>query len=111
MLVYAILDYVEAINQGKPPFVPSSLSVYQTISSVDYPRNFDGELEAMIHPQLQFRDYRALRPGDPMFLTFTGESIAYQGTTTVFPIFINEAAYYEKGMAMTLTEKQQLPTP
>ncbi len=110
MLVYAILDYIEAHNQGKPLPVPPSLSVYQSKLSVDYPRNSTGELEAMIHPQLQFRDYQALHPGDPMFLTFTGESIAYQGTSTVFPIFINEAAYYEKGIAMTLTEKQHLPT-
>lgn len=110
MLIYAILDYVEAFNQGKLPPVPSSLSVYQSIASVDYPRNSAGELEAMIHPQLQFRDYQALHPGDPMFMTFTGESIAYQGESTVFPIFINEAAYYEKSIAMTLTEKQQLAT-
>jgi succinylglutamate desuccinylase len=26
----------------------------------------------------------------------------------VFPVFINEAAYYEKGIAMTLTGKQEL---
>jgi succinylglutamate desuccinylase len=110
MLIYAILDYIEAFNRGNPLPVPSTLDVYQSISSVDYPRNSTGELEAMIHPQLQFRDYQALHPGDPMFMTFTGESIAYLGASTVFPVFINEAAYYEKGIAMTLTEKQQVPT-
>ena len=62
----------------------------------------------MIHPQLQFQDYQPLHPGDPMFLTFTGEVILYQGEVIVFPIFINEAAYYEKGIAMTFTKKQQL---
>lgn len=108
MLIYAILDYVEAFNQGKLLPVPSNLSVYQSISSIDYPRNSDGDLDGMIHPQLQFRDYQALNPGDPMFITFTGELIPYQGRSTVFPIFINEAAYYEKSIAMTLTEKQQL---
>lgn len=110
MLIYAILDYVDAINQDKPLSVPSNLSVYQSIGSVDYPRDSAGELQGMIHPQLQFRDYQALHPGDPMFLTFTGESIFYQGAATVFPIFINEAAYYEKGIAMTFTDKQQLST-
>ena len=110
MLIHAILDYVEAFDRDKSLPVPSSLSVYQSIVSVDYPRTSAGELLGMIHPQLQFRDYQALHPGDPMFLTFTGESIAYQGESTVFPIFINEAAYYEKGIAMTLTEKQQLAT-
>ena len=61
----------------------------------------------MIHPQLQFRDYQPLHPGEPMFLTFTGETILYAGAATVFPIFINEAAYYEKGIAMTFTARQQ----
>jgi succinylglutamate desuccinylase len=108
LLVHATLDYIDAKNQGKPLAIPTSLDIYQTISSVDYPRNSLGEIQAMIHPQLQFKDYQPLHPGDPMFITFTGESILYQGKYTVFPIFINEAAYYEKGIAMTLTEKQQL---
>lgn len=108
MLIQAILDYIEAMNRGNILPAPSSSIVYQTISSVDYPRNSSGELQAMIHPQLQFKDYQPLHPGDPMFLTFMGESISYQGKSTVFPIFINEAAYYEKGIAMTLTEQQQL---
>jgi succinylglutamate desuccinylase len=108
MLIHAILDYIAAVNQGKPVAVPAEVTVYQTISSVDYPRNSSGELQAMIHPQLQFQDYQPLHPGDPMFLTFTGETILYQGKSLVFPIFINEAAYYEKGIAMTLTEQQHL---
>ena len=108
MLVRAILDYTDAINLGKPLSAPAEMTAYQTLSSVDYPRNSSGELAAMIHPQLQFQDYKPLRPGDPMFVTFTGETIPFQGESTVFPIFVNEAAYYEKGIAMTLTMKQRL---
>ncbi|MEG4804945.1 aspartoacylase [Microcoleus sp. ARI1-B5] len=108
MLVHAILDYLDATNRGKPLAIPSHLTVYQAIGSVDYPRNSVGELQAAIHPQLQFKDYEPLHPGEPMFLNFTGESLPYQGESTVFPVFINEAAYYEKHIAMVLTEKQQL---
>jgi aspartoacylase len=107
-LVHSILDYLDAINQGKALPVPSSLDMYQVISSVDYPRDSSGELQAMIHPHLQFKDYEPLSDGEPMFLKFTGESIPYQGEDTVYPIFINEAAYYEKKIAMMLTCKQQL---
>ena len=107
MLIYATLDYLDALNQGQPPPVPSSVTLYQAIASVDYPRNPTGELQAMIHPQLQFKDYEPLRPGESMFLTLAGGSIPYQGTSTVFPVFINEAAYYEKGIAMVLTEKEE----
>ena len=73
---------------------------------IDYPRNEAGEIQAMIHPQLQFQDYEPLHPGDPIFMTFSGEEIFYQGNSTVYPIFINEAAYYEKGIAMHISEKE-----
>jgi succinylglutamate desuccinylase len=107
MLVHAILDYLDAINQGKLLSMPTSLTVYQAISSVDYPKNSLGEIQALVHPQLQFRDYQPLADGQPMFVSLTGESILYQGET-VYPVFINEAAYYEKKIAMVLTEKQQI---
>ncbi|MEH2451273.1 aspartoacylase [Nostoc sp.] len=108
-LIYAILDYFEGCNQGNIPQRNSTLTLYQYIETIDYPRSdaYSGEIQAMIHPQLQFRDYEPLNPGDPMFMTFEGKDIFYEGESTVYPIFINEAAYYEKGIAMYLTQKQQ----
>ena len=108
MLVHAILDYLDAMNMGQPLPAPAEVNVFQAFSSIDYPRSSTGEIQAMIHPQLQFQDYQPLHPGDPMFLTFAGETIPYQGESTVFPLFINEAAYIEKGVAMTFSNKQQL---
>ncbi|NEU77170.1 aspartoacylase [Hassallia byssoidea VB512170] len=107
-LVYAVLDYLERRNQGIIENINSPLTLYRFGGVIDFPRNEHGEIKAMIHPQLQFQDYQPLHPGDPIFLTFDGQAIAYTGTSTVYPIFINEAAYYEKGIAMCLTEKQQL---
>ena len=107
MLVLAILDYIDRLNQGNPLPIPAEMTVYQTIFSIDYPRNLAGELQAIVHPHLQFRDYQPLHPGEPIFWAFTGESILYSGEETVFPIFVNEAAYYEKGIAMSFTKKQQ----
>lgn len=104
-VVGTILDCVEAYNQGTMPVVTNSLTIYQSIRAIDYPRNENREIQAMIHPHLQSRDYQALNPGDPMFLTFDGESVLYEGKSTVYPIFINEAAYYEKGIAMCFTQK------
>lgn len=107
-LVYAILDYLDAYNQGKSPIIPSHLTIYQTISSIDYPRNAAGELQAVIHPQLQFKDYKSLRTGDPLFLNlYNGKIMIYEGETK-YPVFINEAAYYEAGIALTLTEKEEI---
>ncbi len=105
-LVYATLDYFEGYNQGKTFQTNNTLTLYQFIGVIDYPRNERGEIQAMIHPQIQFRDYEPLNPGEPIFLTFEGKDILYEGTSTVYPIFINEAAYYEKGIAMCITQKQ-----
>ncbi|MCC5647487.1 aspartoacylase [Nostoc sp. CHAB 5824] len=113
-LIYAVLDYFEGYNQGKIPQTNSELTLYKYIKTIDYPRSdaygglrLCGEIQAMIHPQLQFKDYEPLNPGDPMFMTFEGKDIFYEGESTVYPIFINEAAYYEKGIAMYLTQKYQ----
>ncbi len=102
-LVYAILDYLETDNKGQALSTSPSFTYYSAIGTVDYPRNEQGVIQAMIHPQLQFQDYQPLHPGNPIFITFDGEEIFYQGDETVYPVFINEAAYYEKGTAMCLT--------
>jgi succinylglutamate desuccinylase len=107
-IIYTILDYLELYNQGKVPAFPNTLIFYIYMEAIDYPRNEQGEIKAMIHPQLQFKDYEALNPGDPMFLTFDGQTIPYKANSTTYPVFINEAAYYEKGIAMCLTKKQMI---
>lgn len=113
-LVLQILDVLDQQNQDKrlPALQPApaqSLTVYQYLGTVPYPRDAEGQITAMIHPQLQGRDYEELHPGNPMFLSLTGETLPYMGETTAFPVFINEAAYYEKDIAMVLTQRQHLP--
>lgn len=81
------------------------LTYYHHIENVDYPRSSEGDLAGMVHPHLQSRDFEPLNPGEPLFITFSGETIAYQGSETVWPVFINEQAYYEKHFAMSLARK------
>lgn len=107
-LVYAVLDYLERFNQGEIPSTNETLILYDHLSVVDYPKQQDGAIFGMIHPELQDKDYQALNPGEPIFLTFDGKTIYYEGASAVWPIFINEAAYYEKGIAMCFTQKQQI---
>ncbi|MDX2229371.1 MAG: aspartoacylase [Leptolyngbyaceae cyanobacterium bins.349] len=113
-LIHTILDYLDAHNQGqvsepRRTSEQGSLTLFQHLRTVDYPKNEQGELSGMIHPQLQNRDYAPLHPGDPIFLTFDGQTLSYDGQQVVYPIFINEAAYYEKGIAFCLTAQQTLP--
>jgi aspartoacylase len=60
----------------------------------------------MVHPALQGKDYEPLQNGMPLFLGFDGTETFWQGET-IYPAFINEAAYYEKGIAMSLTRKTE----
>jgi aspartoacylase len=107
-LVLAILDFVEGYNRQIELPLAQSLTIYQYLSAIDYPRDATGEIKGMIHSQLQGKDYQSLHPGDPLFVTFTGDTIAYEGESTVYPVFINEAAYYEKGIAMLFTTRSTI---
>ncbi|MHC5676344.1 aspartoacylase [Nostoc sp.] len=107
-LIINILDYLEQSNRGEIASVDNNLTIYRQMVSIDYPRNESGELQGIIHPQLQFQDYQPLAPGEPMFLTFDGQTITYEGESIVYPVFINESAYYEKNIAFYLTQKCQI---
>lgn len=109
-LIFSILDYLEAVNNDLLPKV-NSFYIYKHLDILDYPRDENGELRGMIHPQLQGKDFEPLNPGDPIFLTFDNQIIHYEGTSTVFPCFINEKAYIEKHIAMCLTQRQQIILP
>ncbi|XP_063811889.1 aspartoacylase isoform X2 [Pseudophryne corroboree] len=89
-------------------FPPCSIEVYKVLEKIGYPRNKNGELGAIIHQNLQDQDWRALNPGDPMFITLDGEVIHYEGEYTVYPTFVNEAAYYETNQAFAKTQKVTL---
>jgi aspartoacylase len=65
----------------------------------------------MVHQDVEGNDFKALTPGSPIFQTFNGESILYKGTETVYPTFINEAAYYDNNLAMSLCVKATVKNP
>jgi succinylglutamate desuccinylase len=107
-LVLDILDYFEYLNRGVAMNIPATVNLYQAIESIDYPRNGQNELMAMIHPDRQGQDYQAMAPKSPLFMNFQGETILAKNDCIIFPVFINEAAYYEKGIAMMITEKRNV---
>ncbi|XP_036609469.1 aspartoacylase [Trichosurus vulpecula] len=106
-IVRHALDFIQYFNEGRE-FPACSLEVYQVTEKVDYPHKENGEISAVIHPSLQDQDWKPLNPGDPMFLTVDGKTIPFDGDGTVYPVFVNEAAYYEKGEAFAKTLKVTL---
>jgi len=102
------LDYIDAFNNKTLPSLPSSREGYHFIEKVKLPENEKGELTAMVHPDLQDQDYKAINPGDPFFMTLSGETIPYAGKSTVYGAFINEAAYYDAHVGLSLMNKVEI---
>ncbi|KAM9320338.1 aspartoacylase [Gastrophryne carolinensis] len=109
IVIYA-LNFLQKFNEGIK-FPPCSIEVFKVLEKKSYPTNEKGELTAIIHQNLQDQDWRALNPGDPIFMTMDGKVIPYEGEQTVYPTFINEAAYYEKDTAFVTTQKTMLNAP
>lgn len=94
--------------------LPRNLVVHRHLDSLDLPRHADGSPAAVLHPQRLGRDWQPLRPGDPLFLDGAGETLPYEPPSglkgrTLWPVFLNEAAYGEKGIALSLTNRECWP--
>lgn len=100
-----ILDFVELYNNDKLPTLPKQTEAFRYLHSIKLPMNDKGERLGMVHKNVQDKDYQPINPGDAIFTLFDGTEIYYDGDVTVYPTFINEAAYYDNNLAMSLNEK------
>ncbi|MBE9241272.1 aspartoacylase [Synechocystis salina] len=100
-----ILAYLQALTSGNVRSA-DNCTVYQQIETIDYPRDAQGQIVAEIAPHI--RDYQAIKPGTPLFYHRRGNVTPYRGASTVYPVFIGEAAYVEKGIAMALTQRKTI---
>jgi len=97
--------------------LPPALVVHRHCGSIDLPRGAKGEPIGMLHPSLQGRDWQPLTAASAVVLMADGSVLrlgdlvadheADQGASH-WPVFINEAAYGEKGIAFSLTQRQRL---
>jgi aspartoacylase len=108
-LVYHLLDFVERENRGEEIELVDEVEVYEHEVLVDYPRDEEGDIVAMVHQDRQGGDFTLIKEGDPLFLTLENETILYEGEPR-YTLFVNESAYYEKGFAMTLAKKLRVVT-
>ncbi|XP_032367207.1 N-acyl-aromatic-L-amino acid amidohydrolase (carboxylate-forming) B [Etheostoma spectabile] len=109
--VQHMLDWVRIFNSGTI-FEGGCVDVFTLIKHIDFPRDSETRnITAAIHPQVQDRDFCLLHPEDPLFQTFSGETLRYKGDEPLYPFFINECAYYEKGIALSLARKRCVTIP
>jgi succinylglutamate desuccinylase len=109
-IINAIVAALDEWNQDREMEIPREITVYRYVGDSDFPRDGDGGMAGMIHPERQDRDFEPLQPGDPLYLGFDGTVIPYDGPAGAVPLFINEAAYYEKRAALTLAQPFTIPT-
>uniref|UniRef100_A0A4W5LPX4 AstE/AspA barrel-sandwich hybrid domain-containing protein n=1 Tax=Hucho hucho TaxID=62062 RepID=A0A4W5LPX4_9TELE len=98
--VQHILEWIRLFNSGRQ-FEGGKVEVYTMTHSIT----------ASIRPQLQDRDFCLLHPYDPLFQISSGETQKYQGTEPLYPFFMNECAYYEKGIALSLARQRSVGIP
>jgi aspartoacylase len=93
--------------------LPQGLQVHVHHGSLDLPRHSDGTPSAALHPLRHHRDWQPLQAGDPLFWRLDGRSDGYEptaaqaGSAAHWPVFINEAAYGEKGIALSLCSRER----
>nr|XP_057937188.1 N-acyl-aromatic-L-amino acid amidohydrolase (carboxylate-forming) B [Doryrhamphus excisus] len=105
-----IIEWLQKFNSGCS-FEGGEMEAFSYFKTIDYPRDpTTHEITAAIHPQLQDNDFKLLQPGDPIFQSFTGETVAHEGEAA-YPFFVNECAYYEKKTAFHLGLKKNISIP
>ena len=103
-----ISDLRDEINKLKNNLIklPKELVVHVHQGSIDYPREKNGCINGIIHPERINQDWKQIKRGDPLFLNINDQTIFYTGDNNIYPVFIGEVAYKEKKIAMSYTRKE-----
>ncbi|MEC8231573.1 MAG: aspartoacylase [Pseudomonadota bacterium] len=101
-----ILAFCVAFNQGtiSSDTLPAC-EVFRLGENISFPLDESGQRTAMIHHALQDTDFEPLLPGMPMFRTFDGHDIVWEGESETYPHFINEAAYFKLDVAFATAQR------
>ncbi|MGF1682244.1 aspartoacylase [Photobacterium minamisatsumaniensis] len=100
-----ILDFVDLYNQDCLPELPASYEAFKYHETLKLPEDESGERAGMVHRAVQDADFKVLNNGDPIFTLFDGSEVCWDGDYEAYPHFINEAAYYDNNLAMSLAKK------
>ncbi len=78
----------------------SQVEYFKSYEDIKFPDGY------YIHPEREGNDFMPVAPGQPLFINFSGEVLNHEGDETIYPMFINEAAYQNERLAMTLSRKK-----
>ncbi|MCT0249923.1 aspartoacylase [Synechococcus sp. CS-197] len=106
----ALMAAITSVRDGTARY-PDQVVIHRHLGSLDVPRRRSGDPDALVHPNLQGRDWQPLKAGDPLFINAESKAAVFEGEDGLIPVFINEAAYAEKAIALSFTKREAWPLP
>lgn len=103
-----LLEFILEVLASSHQAPESDLEMYEEAQDVYYPKSENGEITGYIHSGFQGRDFHALKGKYTPFKTFGGSKVELETQEELYPIFINEAAYYPQQLAFTLCRRKVL---
>jgi aspartoacylase len=103
-----LLDYVHHHNQQTLPALPDSIEVFSLTETIKLPEDENGKRLGMVHKHVEDNDFKAIQPGEPIIQLFDGGEITWDGDYVAYPHFINEAAYYDNNVALSMAVKRTI---
>ena len=102
---------LRALDQARQGLVrlPDALVVHRHLGSRDLPKSDNGKPKALVHPDLQGRDWHNIAPNQAMFRAADGTERGEAWGEGEIPVFVNEAAYAEKSIAFSFTRREVWP--
>ena len=104
------LEFITLLNNQSLPDIPDSIEIFQHSETILFPCDDEGNITAYIHKNLQDKAFCQLKKGDPIFYTVDNKTIYFENEFTMYPVFVNEAAYYYQNIAFSLAKKISIST-
>jgi aspartoacylase len=99
-----IIKFVEMANCDNLPEL-KNCKAYEPFKAIAFPRDDDGNINAVIHDNINGNDFKLINERDPVFELMDGSVQLLDEPGEWYPIFVNESAYYEKDIAFYLTRE------
>ncbi len=105
LILETLMEQIQQV-QNLTFYTPEKLIIHRHIKSIDFPRDEQGKIDGYVHFLRQSKDWQKLKKNDELFFKLNGEIIRFEEEESYVPVFINEAAYVEKDIAMSFTKKE-----
>ena len=105
LILENLLEQIKLVQNSKM-FFPEKLIIHRHIKNIDFPRDEQGSVIGFVHYLRQSRDWQPLKKNDKLFYKLKDATIEFDENETYTPVFINEAAYMKKNIAMSFTKRE-----